>query len=214
MIPRWFLPVGIITLCLALVPFAIVAKIRSTKSTETRPQIIFDMDQQPKFKAQAVNGLFADGRAMRPRVPGTIPRGELQEDDHLYRGKTGGEWATDFPMEVTSRMMQRGRERYDIFCLPCHGYTGDGNGIVSQRAESLREGIWIPPLSYHSDVIRSKPVGNLFNTISNGIRSMPAYGTQIGTEDRWAIVAYIRALQRSQNATIDDVPAAKQSKLR
>ncbi|NNE09465.1 MAG: cytochrome c [Gemmatimonadetes bacterium] len=216
MIPRWFYPLGLIALCLALVPFAVVAKLRATKSSEPRPQIIWDMDQGYAYQSQQPNALFNDGRAMRPAVNGTVARGQLREDDHMYRGKVNGEFATTYPdgIEVNRALLERGKERYEVFCLPCHGYTGAGDGIVSQRADKLQQGTWIPPVSYHSDELRSRSAGHIYNTISNGIRSMPAYGLQVKVEDRWAIVAYIRALQRSQNATIDDVPANLRDKLR
>jgi len=214
MLPRWFRPIGIILACLAFVPFAIVAKVRSTNSSETRPQIIFDMDQQPKFKTQAPNDLFADGRAMRPQVPGTVAKGELREDDHLFRGKVGDGWAAAFPTPVTGEMLARGRERYIIFCMPCHGYAGNGDGPVARRADKLAEGTWIPPITYHSDALRNQPVGQIFNTISNGVRTMPSYGGQIPVDDRWAIVAYVRALQRSRWAGLEDVPAEEREQLR
>ncbi len=200
--------------CIALVPFALVARKRAVETSRTRPQIIFDMDQEPKFKTQSPNALFADRRAMRPEVPGTVARGELREDDHFYRGKVGDQWAVDFPAPVTREMMNRGKERYEIYCMPCHGYAGDGDGPVAQRAEKLAEGTWIPPTSYHSDALRKKPVGEIFNTITNGIRTMPSYAGQVPPADRWAIIAYVRALQRSRWATIDDVPAAERDGLR
>lgn len=207
MLPRWFFPIGIILASLALVPFALVWKMRAVPSSETRPQIIFDMDQQPKFKTQAPNDLFADGRAMRPVIEGTVARGALEEDDHYYRGQVDGEWAAALPQKPTAEMLQRGRERYEIFCMPCHGLSGHGDGPVARRAESLAEGTWIPPTTYHSDPMREQPVGQIFNTISNGIRSMPAYGAQIRVKDRWAIVAYVRALQKSQWTRVDQMSA-------
>lgn len=214
MIPRWFWPGVIIFVSLSWIPLAVIAKNRAAKQETPRAQFIPDMDQQPKFKAQQANPLFADGRAMRPEVPGTVARGELAEDDALHRGKENGEWVREIPVPVTERLMKRGRERYDIFCAPCHGLGGDGDGIVSVRADALQEGTWIPPLSYHSGQLRERPAGHLFNTITNGIRSMPAHGPQIPVDDRWAIVAYLRALQRSRNATIDDVPPDMRGRLR
>jgi len=110
--------------------------------------------------------------------------------------------------------MRRGRERYDIYCAPCHGLDGAGEGIVSVRALDLQEGTWTPPTSYHTKLIRERPAGHLFNTITNGIRNMPAYGDLIEEEDRWAIVAYMRALQLSRNAGIEDVPEERRGTLR
>ena len=118
----------------------------------------------------------------------------------------GEEWIEAIPVPVTLQLMERGRDRFDIFCSPCHGLAGGGDGMTAKRAEELQEGTWTPPASFHTELIRGRPVGHLFNTISNGIRNMPAYGPQIPVTDRWAIVAYVRALQRSQWASVDDVP--------
>jgi mono/diheme cytochrome c family protein len=118
------------------------------------------------------------------------------------------------PLAVDLGVLQRGRERYDIYCAPCHGLAGYGDGSVAKRAEALQEGTWTPPTSFHTELIRQRPDGHIFNTISNGIRNMPAYGPQIPVADRWAIVAYVRALQRSQNATVDDVPPEIRAQLR
>jgi mono/diheme cytochrome c family protein len=199
---------------IALVPFALIAKHRETKHQHTRVNLIPDMDAQPKFRAQSVNVLFADQRAMRPPVEGTVAWEELHQDDHFYRGVVDGEWATTFPMPVSKGLVARGRERFNIYCAPCHGEAGDGKGIVDVRAERLQEGTWTPPANLHSELVRGRPVGHLFNTISNGIRNMPSYGAQIPEADRWAIVAYVRALQLSQNASIEDVPEEMRSRLR
>jgi mono/diheme cytochrome c family protein len=117
-------------------------------------------------------------------------------------------------MPVDRDLLERGRQRYDVFCSPCHGLAGFGDGMVARRADELQEGTWTPPTSFHSDLIRQRPDGHLYNTITNGIRNMPGYGSQIPVEDRWAVVAYVRALQRSQNATVDDVPPAIRAQLR
>ena len=213
--PRWLIFVAAITTALALVPLALVAKARTTTSTKPRINIVPDMDNQPKFRAQQANPMFADGRAMRPPVAGTVARGELREDGAMYAGRTAaGEWVSTIPVAVTAQLMRRGQERYDVFCTPCHGYAGNGDGIVAKRAERLQEGTWTPPSSLHTDLVRSRPDGQLFNTISNGVRTMPAYGSQIPVADRWAIVAYVRALQRSQGARVADVPAELRSQLR
>jgi len=199
---------------LSLLPPLLVGMARVTRSTEPRVHLIPDMDSQPKFKAQARNPLFADGRAMRPVILGTVARDRLQEDHALYCGKTDGQWVKTFPIAVTSELMRRGQERFGIFCATCHGLVGSGDGPTAMRADQLQEGTWIPPLSFHTDTIRNRPVGQLFNTITHGIRNMPAYGPQIAEKDRWAIVAYVRALQRSQNARIEDVPDAYRPTLR
>jgi len=212
--PGWFWPGVIILVTLSWIPLAFLAKNRVSRSGKPRFQVVPDMDQQPKFEAQEANPLFADGRAMRPVVPGTVARGTLDENDVLGRGKENGAWATSIPLPVTRTFIERGRRRYDIFCAPCHGLDGSGRGTVSVRAERLGEGTWTPPSSYHTDLVRGRPVGHIFNTITNGLRSMPAYGPQIPVADRWAIVAYVRALQRSQNASIADVPEEIRTRLR
>jgi mono/diheme cytochrome c family protein len=213
--PRWLILAAVIATALALVPLAMIAKARSTTSPRPRINIVPDMDNQPKFRAQQANPMFADGRAMRLPVPGTIARGELREDDALYRGKDADDqWVIVSPVPVTMQVMQRGHERFDIYCTPCHGYAGYGDGLVAKRADRLQEGTWTPPSSLHTELVRSRPAGLLFNTISNGVRTMPAYGAQIPVADRWAIVAYVRALQRSQDAAVADVPPELRSQLR
>lgn len=212
-LPRWVVPALWILTVVALVPIALIARARTTHSPVPRIELIPDMDNQPRFNAQSANVLFADGRAMRPELAGTIARGELRDDEHLYRGLVEGEWAEKFPMAVTEELMARGRDRFNIYCIVCHGASGEGDGIVNQRAMDLQMGTWVPPSSLHTDLVRSRPVGHIFNTITNGIRNMSGYGSQIVTEDRWAIVAYVRALQRARAATIADVPAEHRSDL-
>ncbi len=197
----------------ALVPFAIVTKARMSRGDQTRLHPIQDMDHQPKFKSQQVNAIFADNRAMRPQVPGTVRYNEPVDNKPLMAGRENGEYIDYIPIEITDSVMKRGQEQYIIFCSTCHGHDGAGNGMINQRAEQLAEGTWTPPLSYHTQQIRERPDGHLYNTIKNGIRNMPPYGSQISVEDRWAIVAYVRALQRSQNAAIGDVPEEQQNAL-
>lgn len=213
-LPRWLTYSLAVVVALSWVPLAIIARARVTTSPKPRIHVVPDMDNQPKFKAQARNLLFADLRSMRPDVPGTVARGELDEDDALDRGQRGDQWVTTIPVPVTDALLARGRQRFDIYCSPCHGLAGYGDGMVAKRAEALQEGTWTPPSSFHTDLVRSRPVGHLFNTITHGIRNMPAYGPQIPVADRWAIVSYVRALQRSQNATIDDVPPQLRAQLR
>lgn len=204
--PRWLLPAAFILAALALIPFACVARARAIRTPATQLHVFPDMDSQPKFKPQQPNPLFADGRAMRSPVPGSVPRGTVLEDDHLLRGVVGEDWATESPLDLNATLLERGREQFGIFCSPCHGLSGYGDGIVAKRAEQLQEGAWVPPSSLHTDLVRSRPDGHLYNSITNGIRNMPSYGDQISVEDRWAIVSYVRALQRSQNARAEDVP--------
>ncbi len=206
--PKAFVWIAIVVIGLAALPPLLIARTRAVKSRSPRIHIIQDMDFQPKYLPQARSLLFADGRTMRPRLRGTIVAGRPEDDDHFYRGKVNGEWATTFPMPVTQAMVERGQQRFNIYCAPCHGLVGEGGatGMVSIRALEREEPGWVPPLSLHSPVAVEQPVGQTFNTITHGIRTMPAYGSQIPVEDRWAIVLYERALQRSQHAAVDDVP--------
>jgi mono/diheme cytochrome c family protein len=213
--PRWLTSTIVVLVVLSWIPLALAVRARVVKKSEPRIHIIQDMDNQPKVKPQSRFVLFADRRGMRPPVDGTVARGAAIGDPFVTAGRSAdGEFVEDIPIPLSRATLERGRQRHDVFCSPCHGLSGYGNGMVSQRAEQLQEGTWIPPTSFHTDVVRQRPAGHLYNTITNGIRNMPAYGTQIPVEDRWAIVAYVRALQRSQNATIDDVPADLRSQLR
>jgi len=166
-----------------------------------------DMFDQAKVKPMARSEFFDDGRAARPPVPGTVARGQLNDDEHLHTGRVGGALVTMFPYEVTREMLDRGRERYNIFCTPCHDPVGNGNGMI------VRRGFRQPP-SLHDQRLREAPVGHHFDVITNGLGAMPDNRAQIPVHDRWAIVAYIRALQLSQNATTADVPPAEMQKLR
>jgi mono/diheme cytochrome c family protein len=213
--PRWLTSMVVILVALSWIPVALALRARVVKKTEPRIHIIQDMDNQPKVKAQSRLMLFADRRGMRPPVPGTVARGAVIGDSALMLGTSEGDsWVETNPVPVSMSLLERGQQRYEIFCSPCHGLAGYGDGMVAQRADQLQEGTWTPPTSFHTDLVRERPAGHLFNTISNGIRNMPSYGSQIPVDDRWAIVAYVRALQRSQNATIDDVPADLQAQLR
>jgi mono/diheme cytochrome c family protein len=125
----------------------------------------------------------------------------------LFTGKdSNGQDATEFPFPITREVLQRGRDRFEIYCVPCHGYTGDGDGLVVQRGFN-------PPPSYNSDRLRQAPVGHFFDVVTNGFGAMPSYAAQIPVQDRWAIIAYIRALQLSQDATINDAPPDAQAQL-
>ncbi len=214
MLPRWITYSLTVLATLALLPFACAYRARQTTSPLPRIHLLQDMDKQPKAKAQSTSALFADGRAARQPVPGTVARGRLAQDDWFHRGLSGGGWATSLPVETTPRLLARGQERYGIYCSPCHGLSGYGDGIVAKRADRLQEGTWVPPTNLHDETVRARPDGHLFNTITNGIRTMPAYGSQIPEDDRWAIVAYVRALQLSQRATMAAVPPDMQPKLR
>lgn len=211
--PRWVTHVLLILLTLSVLPFACIYKARGTLSPQPRIHLIQGMDNQPRFKSQQVNPLFADTRSDRPFVEGTIARGTLNEDTATTKGIVDQKWADAFPVPLNEVLLKRGQERFNIYCAPCHGLSGYGDGIVGKRADRLQEGTWVPPASMHDPTVLARPVGHLFNTITNGIRTMPAYGPQISVADRWAIVAYVRALQRSQHATMKDVPAEAVAKL-
>lgn len=165
-----------------------------------------DMHRQPKYLPEQPTDFFHDGRSERPLVPGTVARGQLRLDELLYSGKENGEVANRFPFPITQADLQRGREQYNIFCTPCHGYSGDGNGMIVQR------GFPHPP-SFHTDKQRANPVGHYFDVITNGFGEMYSYGSRIDPEDRWRIAAYIRVLQLSEHASINDVPADQRQKL-
>jgi len=208
---------GLIIVAVAsVVPFALAAKARYTKSDSPRIHIIQDMDSQPKYKAQRENPFFADKRATRPAIDGTVAVDDARDDDKFYKGKEGDAWARTFPSQITlnEATMERGRERFGIYCTPCHGQIGLGDGMVAKRADSLAQGTWIPPTNMTQEYLRQMPVGELFNSISNGIRNMPGYAPQIKTEDRWAIIMYLRALQRSRSGSVNDVPPDARASLK
>jgi len=165
-----------------------------------------DMHDQAKAKTLAASEFYADGRSARPVVSGTVARGQLHLDEHLYTGKIEGRHAETFPFAITPEKLRRGQERFNIYCSPCHGRLGDGSGMIVQRG-------FRRPSSYHEDRLRKAPPGYFFDVITNGFGTMFDYADRIAPEDRWAIVAYIRALQLSQNAGLEDVPAAEQAKL-
>jgi mono/diheme cytochrome c family protein len=165
-----------------------------------------DMHDQPKYVPLRASTFFADGLSARTPVAGTVARGQLNEDELLYTGKTGGKDATVFPFAVDEKVLIRGQERYDIFCSPCHARTGNGDGMVVLRG-------YRQPPSLHEDRLRTAAVGHFFDVITNGFGAMPDYATQIRPDDRWAIVAYIRALQLSAHATLADVPVDQRGAL-
>ncbi len=155
----------------------------------------FNMNFQERFNAQQENQFFEDGMAMRMPVEGTVARGMLRHDTVLFEGvDDSGEYVDEIPFELTREFLNRGRERYDVYCQMCHGGTGDGQGIIMTGGYG-----YVPAPTFHSESSRNMPDGEFYSAIANGIRNMPAYATQINVEDRWAIVAYVRALQASQN---------------
>ncbi|NLS95451.1 MAG: DUF3341 domain-containing protein [Planctomycetaceae bacterium] len=218
---------------LALLPPLGVAWYRASVKREPRIHPLHDMAFQPKYKAQSENDRFADRRAMRPPVAGTIAQGGLMLDTALFQGKDSeGNYVADLPVPVEESVMLRGRERFNIYCAPCHGYSGglpegaagDGDprswdGMVSIRASQRAltgDGTWTPPRALHSDYVQDQPDGKLFETITagvnnQGVQSMPGYAKQISVEDRWAIILYLRAIGRSRNAAADDVPETQRT---
>ncbi len=166
-----------------------------------------DMQDQPKYRPQRPSAFFADGRSERQPVEGTFARGALNEDTAFYEGKdSAGKDIEEFPIAVNKEVIERGEQRFDIYCAPCHGRIGNGLGMV------VRRGFKQPP-SYHIDRLREAPVGHLYDVITNGYGAMLNYSAQVQPRDRWAIVAYIRALQYSENANINDLPTEARNKL-
>ncbi len=207
--------VGAVATLASFVPLVFIAKARYETSEKPRVHIEWSMDWQPKLKAQRASPFFEDGREWRPQVANTVSMEESVNDADLplLTGKNqDGSFvaAGQYPIPADADLMARGRERYGIYCTPCHGMLGDGAGIVAIRAERLAEGLFVPPVSHQADVVRDQPNGQLFQTITNGVRTMPAYGQQIAPRDRWAIILYMRALQRSQSRKLEDItdPAA------
>jgi hypothetical protein len=165
-----------------------------------------DMHDQPKYRGLRGSDFFADGQSARPLVANTVPRGRLNEDTLLTTGKEGENPTTVFPFPITEQVMARGQERFDVFCSPCHGRTGLGDGMV------VRRGYRRPP-AFSDERVRTAPVGHLFDVMTNGFGAMPDYQVQIPVNDRWAIAAYVKALQLSAYAPLEDVPAADRGRL-
>ncbi|MGI9456189.1 MAG: quinol:electron acceptor oxidoreductase subunit ActD [Aeoliella sp.] len=250
-IPRPFFAVGAVLVVLALLPLTYIAFSRGGHSETPRLSIWWDMDYQPKSKAQQTSSLFSDGRAMRLPVAGTVARGGLKLDSRLHLGyepegettfetllQEAGEdasesdeeiegppeepeppWISEFPqeIEISGVTMKRGRERFGIHCAVCHGLSGDGDGLVAQRALQLQNAdqapAWKPPTSFHAETIRDQPVGKIYHTATKGKGGMAGYEEHISLEDRWAIVLYVKALQRTRNAQLDDLTTEEKAAL-
>jgi len=198
-------------LVLALLVVGTVSIMGFRGSIATKPplEVFPDMDRQAKYKPQAASPFFADGRADRPLPAGVVSRGDLRADDHLYLGKqANGNWSVGFPASISidAQLLERGKDRYAIYCQPCHGATGDGNGITKSY------GMGATP-TYHDDRLRRMSEGEIYNTIIHGKGNMLSYADKLSAEDRWAVIAYVRALQRAQTGTIKDVPASHKSEL-
>jgi mono/diheme cytochrome c family protein len=165
-----------------------------------------DMYQQNRLKPMRESEHWADGRSVRDPVPGTVARGTLQQDPHFFTGKVDGKPATTFPFQITAPMLQRGRERFQIYCAPCHGLDGEGRGMV------VRRGMRQPP-SYHDLKLRQAPVGHFFDVMTKGFGVMYDFSYQLTPQDRWLVAAYIRALQLSQNAPAAELSPADRHRL-
>ena len=256
-LPRWILLGALLIMLAGLIPAAIVLNMRASFSDLPRWHVFFDMDFQPKKKPQQTTTIFKDGRTMRPQVPGTISRGQLDQQDPFYLGydpmkvtsidtekqiyvstvdsvanlsalgsvaqppagtpAAGAPPVLPFleklPIEANEENIKLGKTKYEIYCSACHGYSGYGDGLVSKRAASLAQDTWTPPSSLHLDRIQKQPVGQIFHTISKGQGKMASYASSITPKERWSIVLYVRALQRSRNANIDDVPVDQRGSL-
>jgi mono/diheme cytochrome c family protein len=166
------------------------------------------MHVQPRYNPYDQTDFFGDGQSARQPVAGTFPRGELTlgPQELLYTGKVNGQPSEAFPFPVTQQIVEHGRERFNVFCSPCHGFAGDGDGMIVQR------GFRRPP-SFHEDRLRAAPAGHYFDVITNGFGVMYPYGYRVAPRDRWAIIAYVRALQLSRQASISDVPEEERQQL-
>jgi hypothetical protein len=236
--PKWIMGIIIASTAFALVPFAIAAKARNSKSAEPHIHIFPDMDFQPKFKSDQANDLFPDGRENRGEITNTVARGWLEDDEvffhgieHPSSGDTGDSWTTAFPKQypdspaltpdlrgqpftVDMKLLERGQNRFNIYCTPCHGYDGHGQGMVPTRVRA-GGGNWdARNLVDPTGPVVQMPNGQLFNTVSNGYAKMMGYAAQIPAWDRWAIVAYVRTLERAQNASHSDIPTTEQGSIK
>ena len=164
-----------------------------------------DMWRQPRQEPLDHSDFFADGQGNRPLVPGTIARDHLRDDNAFFTGTKNNKWMDELPMPLTKKLLERGQERFQIYCTPCHGQVGDGQGMISHRGFNLRR----PVGNYHTDRLREMPIGHFYDVMTNGYGAMYSYASRIEPQDRWAVAAYIRALQLSQNADpADPDPAA------
>jgi hypothetical protein len=190
------------TMLLLLAVASLTGCYRGRPSEQPPIHLMPDMDAQPKYKTMAESSFYADKSSMRLPVDGTVARGNLHEDREYYTGMdAAGMYIQHAPVQITRELLQRGRERFDIYCTPCHSRIGNGNGIINQYG-------YLPPGNLHDERFIDIEDGYFFDVITNGIRNMPSYRHQIPVKDRWAIVGYIRALQRSQRATAEEVPAS------
>jgi mono/diheme cytochrome c family protein len=222
--PLWL----VVGLCVVVVltwpPLALIARYRVSRKSQPRVHLIQDMDNQVRVSTQQPSAVFADGKGMRLPPPGSATWSVEPPDLHATQGLTmksddSGRsvpvFATAYPptLKVDRRLLARGQTMYGVYCAGCHGLDGYGEGPVNQRAVELQTPGWVPAMSLHDPAVRGREEGFLYSAITRGVRTMPAHGSQIRPADRWAIVAYVRALQRSQNATLDDVPPPQRAEL-
>lgn len=299
-LPRFIWLGALLLVLTGLIPAAVILNMRNSNSPFPRFHVFFDMDFQPKKKAQQTTTIFEDGRSMRPQVAGTVARGQYDEADAFYLGydpsqlaaisssgarlvsaqdesepaateeapteaasqaepatettteqpapETPAEtapaseaqvpaqqeaattdaaasadaaapaqqlpWLTKFPLTVDDNLMKLGQLKYETYCAACHGYSGHGDGLVNRRASALDPGAWVPAPSLHTDVINQQAIGQLFGTITNGKGKMAPYAASLTPKERWAVVLYIKALQKSQGASLDDIPVDKRSEIK
>jgi hypothetical protein len=163
-----------------------------------------DMQDQPRMFPQRGTDFFADGRSVRPQMANTVARGQMHEDSYFYTGMQDGKEGNALPFPVTMAVLERGQERYNVYCTPCHSRVGNGEGMIVQRG-------YRPAGNFHTDRLMNAPLGHFFNVMTNGYGAMPEYASQVAPADRWAIVAYIKALQLSQAARTSDAPDGTQA---
>ncbi len=223
--PFWLSATLIVLIVVSWVPLVFIARARMSTSTSPRVHIFQDMGNQPKYKPQSASLVFADGRSDRIGVQGTVARGHMDTDDHFDHGfartfnAQASKWDVaffeDFPQQINidPATLAKGQERFNIYCTPCHGYDGQGMGMVHLRAQELQQSAWVPPTNLVSDAVRARQTGHIYNSVTQGIRSMAGYGSQISTHDRWAIVAYVRSLQLAYNVPAGNLPADAIEKL-
>jgi len=266
-LPRPIILAALLLVVAGLIPAMIILNMRAGFSTSPRFHVFFDMDFQPKKKAQQPTTIFADSRIMRPQVKGTIGRGQLDEQEPFYLGYDPAKmtaidnknlsvfvstqaaklpdtsaqtpadgspqtapmttppamapgtpalnlpWTEKLPIDANEETMALGKLKFETYCAACHGYAGFGDGLVHKRADSLAQGYWLRPTSMHIDRVRNQPVGQIFHTITKGQGKMASYASSLNPKERWAVVLYVKALQKSRNADIDDVPVDLRSKL-
>ena len=187
----------------ALLGLVVVTACQGQPSEDPPIHPNLNMDFQTKYRPQKKNEFFEDGRSERLPVAGTIAQGNLKEDTSLHFGKSGEAFVSKIPVRITQGLVERGQERFNIYCAVCHGKTGQGNGIVIQRNAGM-----LRPPNFHEDRLVNMPAGQIYDAILNGVRgNMPSYGYAIPVQDRWAIVAYVQALQLSRRGTINDIPS-------